>query len=397
MGIQSLLKYRPNSQAAAEGQLLDWLQLIRSRNVGPITFYKLLENYGSAAAVLKALPDLASRGGARSYAVYDRSAAAREMKQLAKRGGRFIGAYDPRYPDGLRAIDDAPPVLAALGDVDLLSKRCVSIVGARNASINGKMLAKKMAGDLGGADYVVASGLARGIDTAVHEGSLASGTIAVLAGGVDICYPQDNQKLYDAIAKQGLLLSENPLGTQPKMQHFPRRNRIVSGLSAGVVVVEATLKSGSLITARMAGEQGREVMAVPGHPADPRASGPNALIRDGALLVRHGQDILEHLASFSGCSSGHSFEYSGGQPRGLSDSANDDMRFADRPPKKPPEITDSMRTLVIENLSYVPVSLDELLRTCELTHGALQTILLELELAGRVQRLPGSCVVMIES
>lgn len=368
----------------SDQELLDWLQLTRCRNVGPITFYKLLEAYGSAGEVLKMLPDLARQGGTKAYQLYDRKFAEKEQDRLRKMGGRFITAQDRLYPKLLREIDDAPPVLAVAGDLDLLSKDMVSIVGARNASINGKKFTQKIAETLGRQGYAVSSGLARGIDTAAHLGSLQSGTVAVLAGGIDVCYPQENQELYEAISRQGVLISESALGTQPKAQHFPRRNRIVSGMARALVVVEATMKSGSLMTARLAGDQGREVMAVPGFPADPRASGPNALIRDGAILVRNAEDITEHLQSFSNDLFGFQ-ESDGGQ-------GFDDFHHQ----SKPQQVRDQDRAQVIENLSSVPVPLDELLRTCDLKHGVLQTILLELELAGRVQRVPGNCVVAIQ-
>lgn len=360
---------------------LDWLRLTRTDNVGPITFYRLLETYGSAAGALDALPSLSKRGGkVRPLTAPPIDAVMREYEELQKIGGDIICAGDIDYPIPLAATEDAPPVLTYIGNKRLMRRPSLAIVGARNASIAGKKFTEKLAHDLGAAGQVITSGLARGIDTAAHQGALETGTIAVVAGGIDIIYPPENASLYKRICAEGLVIAESPLGMEPLARHFPRRNRIVSGLSAGVIVVEATLQSGSLITARLAAEQGRDVYAVPGHPLDPRAEGPNRLLRDGATLVSNAHDILQTLATFTA----HAFEekpqfpWIAGAPT-----------EADIPPEE-------ARDQILSALSLTPLAVDELVRTCHLTIPVVQTILLELELAGRLQRLPGNRVVLVQ-
>lgn len=379
--MASLFQIKPDHKPDI-AEKLDWLRLFRTENVGPVTFYKLVETYGSARAALDALPELARQGG-RKKPLYapSKNDVEREYKKLIKLGGDMITAVDADYPIGLSALSDAPPVISVIGNTALLRQSCVAIVGARNASLNGKKFASKLARDLGGLGQTIVSGLARGIDTAAHEGSLASGTLAVVGGGIDVVYPEENTKLYEQIKAEGLIVAESPLGMPPVARHFPRRNRIVSGLSKAVIVVEATLKSGSLGTARLAGEQGRDVYAVPGHPFDPRASGPNALIRDGAVLVRRAEDVMEHLNDFTG--------------GGFGEPSQPPAQFIDHT-QKPPEVDDQMRRTVIENLSFHATPIDELIRVCHLRVGIVQTILLELELAGRLKRLPGNAVSLIE-
>lgn len=276
---------------------LQWIRLIRSERVGPITFHKLLERYGTAAAALGALPTLAKRGGAPRFRLCSKEDAAREYEALEKSGARLVAIVEEAYPPLLRHIEDAPPLLYVKGHVHLLTKRAIAIVGARNASVAGQRLAAQFAADLGKGGFLVVSGLARGIDAAAHQGALTTGTVAVVAGGVDIVYPKENADLYGALCAQGAVISEMPLGTRPQARHFPRRNRLISGLSRATLVVEASPKSGSLITARMALEQGRDVFAVPGAPQDPRAQGANQLIRDGAILARSAEDIFEVVRS----------------------------------------------------------------------------------------------------
>jgi DNA processing protein len=371
----------PEGRGLKEGDRLDWLRLIRTDNVGPVTFYRLLETYGSAGDALAALPELSKRGGRQKPLTPPPAGVVEhELEQLHQLGGTVILATDAAYPLALGAVEDAPPVLSVIGNISLLQKQSIAIVGARNASLNGKRFAGKLAQDLGAAQYVVTSGLARGIDTAAHEGSIAAGTIAVVAGGIDIVYPPENKKLYDQICEQGLIVAESAFGQQPFAQSFPRRNRIVSGLSAGVVVVEATERSGSLITARMAGEQGRDVYAVPGHPLDPRAGGPNKLIRDGAILVRDANDILEGLRNFSG---------------GLLREVRMQAPYA-----APMQVIDNAdidraRAALAETLSFAPSDINELIRASGFPASLVQTALLELELAGRIQRLPGNRAVLI--
>lgn len=360
---------------------LDRLRLIRSENVGPRTFQRLLERFGSAAAALAALPELAKRGGGkRPIKVCPKSAAEAEMEAADRLGAGVLAWGEPDYPRMLAAIDDAPPILYVRGNASLLGRPMVAMVGARNASINGRNLARRIAADLGRAGMVVASGLARGIDTAAHEGSLSSGTVAVLAGGVDVVYPPENQRLYDDIVAMGCVLSEMPPGTQPQASHFPRRNRIVSGLSLGVVVLEASLKSGSLITARMAADQGREVFAVPGHPADPRAAGPNDLIRHGAVLTERADDVMAVLGDLL--------------RRPLGEGRKADFASAATALPAETELVRA-RAAILESLGPTPVTVDSIIRECQLSASVVSLVLLELELAGRLERHPGNQVSLL--
>lgn len=362
-----------------DGERTDWLRLIRSENVGPVTFFRLLERYGSAAEALRALPGLAARGGrTKPLKIASRAEAERELAACARIGGRMIAACEPGFPAPLAAIDDCPPLLTVLGHPHLLARPMVAVVGARNASLNGRRLAARVAGELGAAGFTVVSGLARGIDAAAHEAALAVGTAAVVAGGADVAYPEENRGLQALIAEQGAILAEMPVGTHPQARHFPRRNRVISGLSRGVLVVEAALRSGSLITARMAAEQGREVFAMPGSPLDPRCAGTNALIRDGAHLTETADDILRILA-------------------GCPPLAEPPAPAPPVPPPPDPDETEiaEARLLVLECLSPTPVQVDELIRGCQLSAAVVQTVILELELAGRLARLPGNQVSLI--
>ena len=360
---------------------LDWLRLIRSENVGPRTFFRLLERFGSAAAALAALPELARRGGReRPITICAKAQAEREVEAAGRLGCTLIAAIEPAYPRWLAAIDDAPPVLALRGNPSLLSRPMVALVGARNASLNGRNLARRLAADLGKAGMVVASGLARGIDAAAHEGSLASGTVAVMAGGLDVIYPPEHERLFADVVAAGAAVSEMPPGTQPQASHFPRRNRIISGLSLGVVVVEANLKSGSLITARFAADQGREVFAVPGSPLDPRAAGPNDLLRHGATLTETAADVLAVLGDLL--------------RRPLSEGRR--AAFRDAPPVPPAEAElPSARRAIIECLGPTPVTVDEIIRQCQLSPSSVSMVLLELELAGRLERQTGNRVALL--
>jgi DNA processing protein len=373
-----------SGRVLSEKERLAWLRLFRSENVGPITFRQLLRRFGRAEAALAALPELAKRGGRqRPLAIYPAEAASLEMEGLRRLGGRLVALGEPEYPPALAAIDDAPPLFSLLGNAALFSRRAVAIVGARNASANGRLLAETLARELGALGWVVVSGLARGIDAAAHQGALVGGTIAVLAGGIDQPYPPETEPLYREIARLGLLLAELPLGKVPQARHFPRRNRIVAGLALGTVVVEAAVKSGSLITARMAGEQGREVMAIPGSPLDPRCRGANQLIRQGATLVEGAGDIDELLAGLSGGRIG--------------------LREAIEAPATVPEegtqgiefTKESTISQVERQLGPSPVPVDELVRQCQMSPPFLRMTLLELELAGRLQWHPGNRVSLL--
>ncbi len=360
---------------------LDWLRLIRSENVGPVTFFELMRHFGSAGDALQALPDLARRGGRRgSPRIGSRAAAEREVDALRAVGARFVALGEPGYPRPLAAIADPPPLLSMIGHDHLLNKRIVAIVGARNASASGNRFARRIAGDLGTADYVVASGLARGIDTNAHEGAFATGTVAVVAGGVDVVYPPENEDLQARIAEGGVIIAEMPPGTVPQGRHFPRRNRIIAGTSLGTVVIEAAQRSGSLITARLAGEQGRDVFAVPGSPLDPRCRGSNNLIRQGAVLTESAADVVEVLES--------GFGRPVAEPAGPVFGA---------PPQAPVDeaTLDAARRDVLEKLGPTPVTVDEIIRQCQVTPSVVLTVLLELELAGRLDRHSGGQVSLI--
>ncbi|HPD82895.1 MAG: DNA-processing protein DprA [Alphaproteobacteria bacterium] len=364
---------------------LDWLRLIRTENVGPITFYKLIERYSSASEALNALPELSKKGGRKKPLVApNKNTIEKEYEDLQKLGGDIVCVNEKTYPLALAATDDAPPVLSYLGDINLVRAPCLAMVGARNASLNGKKFATKLAKELGQCGQIIVSGLARGIDTSAHEGALATGTIAVVAGGIDVIYPRENAELYEQVKQKGLIFAESPLGMEPIARHFPKRNRIVSGLSAGVIVVEATFKSGSLITARMAGEQGRDVYAVPGYPLDPRAQGPNKLIQDGAILVQNAHDILNAMNTYSGGKALHDYSAQALPNLSLVSENTDEKEIED------------VRALLLQNLSQMPVGVDELARVCHVSIPALQMAVLEMELAGRLGRLPGNRVVLLD-
>jgi DNA processing protein len=375
---------------------LDRLRLIRSENVGPVTFRQLMRRFANAGAALDALPDLARRGGSkRPIRLCSPGKAERELAALSDAGGRLIALGEADYPAPLAVLGDAPPVLSVLGDPRLLTQRIIAMVGARNGSANGMRFAEKLARDLGAVGLVIASGLARGLDTAAHRGSLKTGTIAVVAGGVDVIYPRENEGLYHDIIARGAVISEQPWGMQPTARHFPHRNRIVSGLALGTVVVEATLRSGSLITARLAGEQGREVLAVPGNPLDPRSQGTNGLIRDGATLIQNADDLLEALAA--------QLRAPIAAPRPLGTPDRDPgpdpdqgtVRDADQTAAQQDPVAglpDAAHKKILSLLGAAPVGMDEILRQSGFQAHELALALTELELAGRLIRHPGGQV-----
>jgi DNA processing protein len=356
-------------------QRIEWLQLARTPNVGPVTFSQLLARFGSAAAALDAVPRLALRGGGVPPKAPDRDLIAHELEMLAAYGGRMIASCEDEFPHGLKALDTPPPAISVLGHATLLQREMIAMVGARNASALGRKLAQTLAAALGETGLVIVSGMARGIDTAAHEGALASGTVAVVAGGVDIIYPPENRALYDRLRHEGAVVSEMPLGEQPQARHFPRRNRIISGLARGVLVVEAAEGSGSLITARYALEQNREVFAVPGSPLDPRARGANRLLRDGATLTETAEDVLAVLRPILGAGFYEPMRDGITSPDALTD--------AD---------ADRVRRIVEEALGPSPVRVDELIRVCDAPPPAVIAVLLELELAGKLTRHPGNSV-----
>lgn len=357
---------------------IDRLRLARTEGVGPITFRRLIARFGAAAAALDALPGLAAAGGRttapRMPSVPD---VQREFALATKRGATVLLLGDPDYPPALAVTDDAPPVLTVLGDPAVLSQRCVALVGARNASANGRRMAEVLAAELAGRGIVVVSGLARGIDAAAHEGALHAGhTVAAVAGGLDMPYPPEHADLQRRVAEHGAVVTEAPWGTAPQSRHFPKRNRIIAGLSLGIVVVEAALRSGSLITARMAQEAHRDIFAVPGSPLDPRCHGSNDLIRQGGTLVESAADVLAHLPAI----------WAGAAPVGLNEQA------APRP--EPPADPAAVRARVVQLLGPSPSAVDDLVRRCQFSASAVVAALLELELSGRIEMLPGHRVCL---
>lgn len=370
---------RPSPSFVSDQQLVDALRLIRSENVGPVTYHHLVSHYGTASRALEALPDLSRRGGRRkSVVLCSKADAEREIERASAFGVHWLLHGTPDYPSMLATIPDAPPVLLAFGNPTVWeNKTTLGVVGARNASANGCAMARKLAYTLGQHGYVIASGLARGIDTAAHMGSLETGTVAVIAGGVDVIYPPENERLYQQIAEAGAIISEAPFGTAPIARHFPARNRIIAGMSTGVAVIEASLKSGSLITAHDALDYGRDIFAVPGSPLDPRCKGSNDLIRHGAVLTESAQDILDSLH--------------GVQKSLLRESTP--IRFTPAPATQLNEAElAGLRQELLVLLSPEPVTLDELLVQCQISPSSFYMILLELELAGRLTRHPGGRV-----
>jgi DNA processing protein len=360
----------------SDQERLDWLCLIRSQNVGPRTFRALIRQYGSARAALARLPDLARQGGIGGIRIHPRAAAERELAAAKALGISLIGLGEPEYPFRLEMIDDAPPLLAVRGNLAVFDLPLVGIVGARNASAAAVKIADRLARELGEAGFGVVSGLARGIDAAAHRASLATGTVAALAGGQDRIYPPENVGLAESILDQGVTVSEMPLGWEPRARDFPRRNRLISGLSAGVIVVEAARRSGSLITSRLALEQGREVFAVPGSPLDPRTEGSNGLLKQGATLITEAADVIAILQPILG------------QP-GPADRPGiaEPERASPAPPATDPDAV--QRRQISALLGPAPVLVDDLVRQSGASPSVVHTVLLELDLAGRLVRLGG--------
>ena len=359
------------------------LRLARSETIGPVTFRRLIEQFGTAAKAVAALPALAESKGQAVPRICSAEDAQAEWEAARRLGAQLIVWGDPEYPALLAEISDAPPVFYAKGKYELMHRQMIGIVGARNASLNGCKIAAMLARDLGQAGLVIVSGLARGIDAAAHAAAIATGTIAAIAGGIDVPYPPEVTDLHQEIASTGLLISEMPPGTQPLARHFPRRNRIISGLAQALIVVEAAARSGSLITARLALEQGRDVFAVPGSPLDPRSSGSNDLLRQGASLCTEARDILLSLPATR-------------PPAPPIQPFAPPAAKAILPPDQAPTKLDDARSLVMQALSPVPVAVDELARGCQLSVALVSAVLLELELAGRLERTPGQGVALIE-
>jgi DNA processing protein len=361
----------------SDEQRIAWLRLIRSENVGPHSFRSLVNHFGGAAAALEALPALARRGG-RGGAVCSREQAEEELAEIAKRGARLIAVGEQDYPPALAAAEGAPPLITVAGSVEVFQRPAVAIVGGRNASSAGRSFAGQLASELGAAGWLIVSGLARGVDAAAHSASLTTGTVAVFAGGLDCLYPPEHADLARRIINEGALVTEMPMGWQPRGRDFPRRNRIIAGMSLGTVVVEAATRSGSLITARLANELGREVMAAPGSPLDPRCEGSNHLLREGATFVTRSDDVIEALS-----------------------------RLVDRGPPPPPPISlaqagaagfdhlepaEDDRSRILGLLGPSPAMIDDLIRFSGANARTVQIVLLELELAGRLERHAGGRV-----
>ncbi len=386
---------RPDLRPLTDAAMLDWLRLIRSDGVGPRTFAGLLARFGSAAAAIEALPSLAKRAGGRTVTLAAVRDVVTEFEAVRRVGLRFVAVCEPAYPPSLRAIDSAPPVVVVRGQLDILQRSAVAIVGSRNASAAGLVMTERLAKGIGNAGHLIVSGLARGIDAKAHVASLATGTVAVLAGGHDRVYPSEHLGLAARIAEAGALISEMPFTWEPRATDFPRRNRLVSGLSLGVVVVEAARRSGSLITARFANEQGREVFAVPGSPLDPRAEGTNDLLRQGATLCTSAEDVVDALrpiateprviTTFK--------EAERGSPRDAF--IWDEIDFVGANQERSldsADVSDDLKVRIGDLIGTTPISVDDLVRVAAAPARAVRTILTELELEGSIAR-PGANTV----
>jgi len=367
----------------SDQQRLSWLRLIRSDNIGPVTFRELINRFGTANAAIEALPDLLAKGRSRKkIKIASVEKVEHELDVAQRCGARFIAMGEPDYPTALKMSDAPPPIITVQGSLDCLTRHSVSIVGSRNSSLSGAKITRQIAEDLGSAGYVISSGLARGIDTAAHKAALNAGTIAVFAGGLDVIYPPENASLCQEIVDQnGALVSEMPFGWQPRAKDFPRRNRIVAGLSLGLVVVEAAKRSGSLISARLANEMGRLVFAVPGSPLDPRCAGANGLLKDGAILTTGAGDVLDALAPLTRASNEQA-------PYSLEEQKKDNALLD-------ASADDGDRARVISSLGPTPCEIDEIIRFTGIATPVVQLVLLELDLAGRLERHPGGLVSLV--
>lgn len=381
------------SPAPLDADPVLWLRLIRSRRVGAATFHKLLADHGSVDAALRVLPEIARAAGVEDYSLCPIDVARHELAQGRAAGARLLLWGQHGYPRQLMDMTDAPPVLWAQGDVALLSRPMVALVGARNASSLGLRMARRLAQGLAEAGQVVVSGLARGIDAEAHQAALDSGTVAVQAGGVDVVYPLENAELAAQIVAKGCRISEQPMGLQPQARHFPQRNRIVSGIAKAVVVVEAAARSGSLLTARNALDQGREVLAVPGHPFDARAAGCNMLLRDGAILVRSASDVLEAIGA-----RGHFLSQAGRDTDPKLDLPDPVPNSAPNPVPQRRSLAEmaAVHSLILARLGPSPLAEDQLIRDLDLPASALAPALISLELEGRITRQAGGLLSRID-
>ncbi|MCE3255355.1 MAG: dprA [Rickettsiaceae bacterium] len=367
------------SRSITKQEKLDWLRLCRSQNISRSTFFRLLDIFGSAKEALENVGEYSLKGGREKPIVLCSSEQAeKELNSCDKIGAKIIIHDDASYPKLLREIPDAPPILTIRGDETLLNKNILAIVGPRNASINGCKFARKIAGELGEHGFVVASGLARGIDTAAHLGSIDKGTIAVIAGGIDNIYPKENEALYRDIVQKGVLVSETPFGMPPFGGSFPQRNRIISGVSLGVVVVEATLRSGTLITARFAVEQNREVFSVPGSPFDPRCQGTNRLIKQGAILTENVEDILNELTMI---------EKPEETMKLMEPEQNKFGGFSVKLPNE--DDVDKARNLILSKIGYEPISADEIIAELQIPARIVNVALVQLELSDKIENRNG--------
>jgi DNA processing protein len=405
------MRQRVESRRLTDEQKLDWLHLIRCENIGPRTFRSLIARYGDAGAALRALPELIRQGKGRAVVIASRDNVLGEWELAQKFSARFIASCEPDYPPALRAIDAPPPLIAVRGDLALLQRPMVALVGSRNASAVGLAMTERLARGLGAAGYAVVSGLARGIDAAAHRASLADGAIGVLAGGHDRPYPPENLALLEQMAERGAVISEMPFGYEPRGRDFPRRNRIVSGLSLATVVVEAARRSGSLITAKFAQEQGREVLAVPGSPLDPRAEGANDLIRDGALLCTGAQDVIDVVAPLASRGVARYDLLFEPEAPPFDETLWDEWTSEEALPVTEPvlegkvggpfidvgtsEDEASSRERIERLMGPAPIAVDDLARASGCSAAEIRLILQELEIEGRIERHGGDRVARI--
>lgn len=371
--------------------IIDWLRLIRSTNVGPVTFWQLVHRYGTVSKALEAVPMIADRLN-RSITLCTTETAQQELNKAQRLGVKILGAFDPVYPPLLKHIPDSPPIIYVWGNLEILTRRCVGIVGARNSSLISRRFTEQLAQELGQAGYGIASGLARGIDRHAHQGSLKTGTIAVVAGGVDIVYPPEHHDLHKQIRETGCIVSEMPLGLHPGATHFPRRNRIISGMSEGTVVIEAALKSGSLITARFALEQNRELFALPGSPLDPRCQGTNDLIKKGAHLVQSPSDILEVLQTLPQINHLEETRQILYRDLELINYGDEGEKIMSSFPEEPLNLAQS----ILKDLSHTPIEIDFLIEQYKLPVSQILSAILDLELVGLVKRFANGSIGLQE-